>query len=507
MAFSFNGGKDSTVLLHLLRAAVARRAQRQDSNGLSWEEKPQGRCDEHSNFAHKHCDEFLGGIRTFFFDSRTDFPEIVDFVHQTDEQYCLGMETLHGDFKAGVADFINRTSIKAIILGTRRNDPNARGQEVFCPSSKGWAPFMRVNPVLDWTYHDVWAFLRLSCVPYCILYDRGYTSLGSVENTFPNESLLREDGTYAPAHALPDARLERAGRISRGDVIERRPSAVRNGGTVGLLLIGDEILSAKVNDVNMSFLCSELRASGWLVERAVFVRDRVDAIASEVRVMSDKHDVVITAGGIGPTPDDVTMKGVADAFGRTLSRNVELEEKLRDHFGPNLTSAHLKMAELPAGGEVSLIFYDLPDGVPSPFPLVRFRNVYVLPGVPALLRKKWNAVKEELARSIESKDALRPFRSLVLRLRLGSSDEVHVACAMEQAATKWGRSVSFGSYPLSDQSDGCGIALSLESKDESMVALARKDLLAFLPPGVVASEHPDSDRAINSPVEAPTVGM
>lgn len=41
-----------------------------------------------------------------------------------------------------------------------RGDPNAEGQEYFCPSSEGWPPFMRVNPILDWTYHDVWTFLR-----------------------------------------------------------------------------------------------------------------------------------------------------------------------------------------------------------------------------------------------------------------------------------------------------------------------------------------------------------
>lgn len=67
-----------------------------------------------------------------------------------------------------------------------RGDPNAEDQEYFCPSSAGWPPFMRVNPILDWTYHDVWTFLRATQLPVCCLYEQGYTSLGSVHNTLPN---------------------------------------------------------------------------------------------------------------------------------------------------------------------------------------------------------------------------------------------------------------------------------------------------------------------------------
>lgn len=67
-----------------------------------------------------------------------------------------------------------------------RGDPNAEGQEFFCPSSVGWPPFMRVNPVLEWTYSDVWAFLRGTHAPYCSLYDHGYTSIGGTDNTAPN---------------------------------------------------------------------------------------------------------------------------------------------------------------------------------------------------------------------------------------------------------------------------------------------------------------------------------
>lgn len=52
---------------------------------------------------------------------------------------------------------------------------------------------------------------------------------------------------------------------------------------------------------------------------------------------------------MGPTPDDVTLKGVAEAFGVRLSRDPTLEQRLRAYFGEHLTAAHLKLAEVPEG--------------------------------------------------------------------------------------------------------------------------------------------------------------
>lgn len=139
-------------------------------------------------------------------------------------------------------------------------DPNAEGQEYYCPSSDGWPPFMRVNPVLDWTYHDVWAFLRAARCAYCSLYDDGYTSLGGVHNTLPNAALKRADGSFAPAHALADGRLERAGRATkarRAESLPATPADVEACMTLraGLVVVGDEILSGKIADANTPFLC------------------------------------------------------------------------------------------------------------------------------------------------------------------------------------------------------------------------------------------------------------
>ena len=97
--------------------------------------------------------------------------------------------------------------------------------------------------------------------------------------------------------------------------------------TAGILVIGNEILSGKVVDTNSPYLCERLRGLGVDVERIVTIPDVIETIASEVKAMSESFDYVFTSGGIGPTHDDLTIEGVAAAFGRPVEINKSLEEK------------------------------------------------------------------------------------------------------------------------------------------------------------------------------------
>ncbi|PWZ30161.1 putative FAD synthase [Zea mays] len=196
LAFSFNGGKDSTVLLHLLRA------------GYYLHRTSSGDVDSTALQTAKNCP-----MRTIYFEDPDAFPAIDRFTYETASTYGLPLETIRTGYKSGLEALLEEKPTKAIFLGTRNGDPNAVGQQEFSPSSPGWPPFMRVNPILDWSYSDVWSFLLTCEVQYCILYDQGYTSIGSVRDTVPNE-LLRDGGSggYRPAYTLSDGSLERAGR-------------------------------------------------------------------------------------------------------------------------------------------------------------------------------------------------------------------------------------------------------------------------------------------------------
>jgi FAD synthetase len=117
-----------------------------------------------------------------------------------------------------VQKLIDSENVKGILMGNRRSDPWSRDLEEICKSSPGWPEFYRVFPILDWQYHHVWAFLRLFDLPYCSLYDEGYTSMGEMDNTVKNPYLRVEtesgEVTYLPAYALKSEEHERDSRVS-----------------------------------------------------------------------------------------------------------------------------------------------------------------------------------------------------------------------------------------------------------------------------------------------------
>ncbi|KAJ8611382.1 hypothetical protein CTAYLR_006498 [Chrysophaeum taylorii] len=184
---SFNGGKDAVVILHLLRAA-------------------------------RHAQNRAAKLHLVYFDTTDDFDEVRDFVHDTcaalDTEFYVESVERDVGFVAGLTNIVDRTAPRALafVLGTRQGDPNCGEQQQFEPSSPWMPAFMRVNPILHWTYGDVWTFLRYFDLPYCSLYDQGYTSLGSKSTTLRNPALCVEAGVYRPAYELEDWALERAGR-------------------------------------------------------------------------------------------------------------------------------------------------------------------------------------------------------------------------------------------------------------------------------------------------------
>ena len=123
------------------------------------------------------------------------------------------MQLYSADFKREVGRLIDEQGVKAIIMGNRRTDPWSESLQPFTESSEGWPRFMRVFPILDWDYYSIWQFLRLLELPYCSLYDEGFTSIGEKHNSQRNPGLqVGDSNEYKPAYELTDGNLERLSR-------------------------------------------------------------------------------------------------------------------------------------------------------------------------------------------------------------------------------------------------------------------------------------------------------
>src|SRR5437868_1472700 len=142
-----------------------------------------------------------------------------------------------------------------------------------------------------------------------------------------------------------------------------------------ILLIGNELLSGKVEEQNARYLVRELRELGVVVSRIEVIPDDTADIATTARQLSERFDLVFSSGGVGPTHDDVTLPAMAAAFGMSMLRSPELEALLRATFGARLHDRDLRMADIPDGARLE---YG-PRGPGSTWPVVVVRNIWVLP--------------------------------------------------------------------------------------------------------------------------------
>jgi molybdenum cofactor synthesis domain-containing protein len=241
--------------------------------------------------------------------------------------------------------------------------------------------------------------------------------------------------------------------------------------TAGVVIIGDEILSGKFADQNGSFLIGELRHLGVELRRLAVIPDDRDDIAATVAEQSARFDHVFTSGGVGPTHDDVTIEAVAAAFGVGVVRHPELELRVRGYWGEKLDAANLRMADVPDGAV--LVW-----GKDTTWPVVSFRNVYILPGVPELFRRKF----------VDMRDRFRSEPVVAARLFI-DADEGKIAPDLDRVVGEF-PAVKIGSYPRFTERD-FRVLLTLESKDRAQVTAAYTALAEALGPLVVRREAPE----------------
>lgn len=242
--------------------------------------------------------------------------------------------------------------------------------------------------------------------------------------------------------------------------------------TVAAVAIGNELLSGKVTDLNLTHAVRELRALGANLACALIVQDGYDAIADALRYALAHADHVFTTGGVGPTHDDITIAAIAKALGRELVRDAGLEQGIRDWYGKHVNDDVLRMADVPAGAllERDPTFFLPLAGVR----LESGKTVHWFPGEPNHFKRQFDRWKQRFAGAA-------PFALAQVFLAV---DEGEIARDLREVENL--HAVAIGSYPKYDkdaEAAGYSVLVTIESKDRAAVERALQDLIGRLRPG------------------------
>ncbi|XP_006819165.1 FAD synthase-like [Saccoglossus kowalevskii] len=263
----------------------------------------------------------------------------------------------------------------------------------------------------------------------------------------------------------------------------RVPTMSGSRPTAGIIIIGDEILKGHTQDTNSFFLSKQLYSLGIRVERISVIGDELSTIAKEIAEFSSRFTHVITAGGIGPTHDDITFAGAAKAFEERLEPHPILVELCRKYFGQDaaLDSPKLKMAHIPASSELHFGI-NKKTGEQSKYPIISVRNVIMFPGIPTLVERGFSIVKDKVLQNSDM---------FYIREIYTKSDEVSIAPILNQFNAKYQDTIQLGSYP-DWLNNYYRVKLTLECDCKETLDVAHEELLNMLPSELVVKYEKDS---------------
>jgi nicotinamide-nucleotide amidase len=156
---------------------------------------------------------------------------------------------------------------------------------------------------------------------------------------------------------------------------------------VGILTIGNELISGKTQDTNSSFIARQLHAQGWQTSIMMSVPDDEDAIKTGLNHIMSLSDAVVVTGGLGPTADDITTSAIARAFGLGIYTDQAALKHIRDRFEKfhlKWTANNEKQAHVPEGAET----IRNPVGMAWGYSLTKDGKIIaVVPGVPSEVKR------------------------------------------------------------------------------------------------------------------------
>ncbi|MEK9683878.1 MAG: molybdopterin-binding protein [Rhodospirillaceae bacterium] len=262
----------------------------------------------------------------------------------------------------------------------------------------------------------------------------------------------------------------------------------KNVFTACLILIGNELLSGRTQDKNLSFIAKSLNDMGIRMRAAYVIPDVRQTIIDTINKVRGDFDYVFTTGGIGPTHDDITTECVAAAFGVGTFIDAETADLLTKRVearGEVMNDARLRMATFPVGAEL------LKNEI-SVAPGYKLGNVFVMAGVPKIMQMMFEEAKRHLQGGEKVKS-----RGIAVDLGEGTIADP-LADLQDRFPT-----LDIGSYPQMRQGQGFRVSLVLRGTDEFLLEEAHTELMQILRElgGSPVDEDPEKSQGSAEPEE------
>ena len=229
-----------------------------------------------------------------------------------------------------------------------------------------------------------------------------------------------------------------------------------------IIIIGNEILSGRTQDINVSFLAKWLNNLGVRVSEVRIIEDNEEIIINTIKEVKNNFKYVFTTGGIGPTHDDITSKSIAKAFNLSCGYHKEAYDILEKYYKPGeFNEGRKKMAKIPDKAE---LIYNPSSGAPG----FIIENIFCLPGVPSILKSIVEGLKNKI---IGGKKILSKTISV-------STVESEIAKSLEDIQNKF-KNIEIGSYPFF-RLGKVGVSIVMRSTEPKQIKDCTKQIQNFI---------------------------
>lgn len=228
-----------------------------------------------------------------------------------------------------------------------------------------------------------------------------------------------------------------------------------------IITIGNEILSGDVLDENSHWVAKKLFHFGIDLEYIFVIPDKIVIIKKYLNEYKDQVDFLITLGGMGPTPDDVTKDAIAEVFGVNLEKNAQVVDLINSYYADQISEEKLLMSIFPEKAIPILTSKkDWAVGMIN-------KNVFSFPGTPWLMRDAFGTIEDYF------KDLEHIFKTKINV----NCEETIFADIMVEMGNKY-KSVDIGSYPSNKNFKD--VKLIFKSRDSQELKNCRDEFIQLL---------------------------